>query len=95
MNDRYRGVTGRRDVVFANADDLAVLGLAHGDRVDVVAGPGRVLAGQTVLAHSISRGSVAAYYPEANGLIALEDCDRRSGTPSYKSVPVMLRRAAA
>ena len=95
LNDRYRGVTGRRDVVFANADDLAVLGLAHGDRVDVVAGPGRILAGQTVLAHSISRGSVAAYYPEANGLIALEDCDRRSGTPSYKSVPVLLRRAAA
>ncbi|UKK86101.1 FdhF/YdeP family oxidoreductase [Sphingopyxis sp. BSN-002] len=95
LNDRYRGVTGRRDVIFANAEDLAAMGLAHGDHVDVVAGSGRVLAGQTVLAHAISRGSVAAYYPEANGLIALDDYDRKSGTPSYKSVPVKLRRAEA
>jgi molybdopterin-dependent oxidoreductase alpha subunit len=92
MNDRYRGVTGRRDVIFANGEDLAALGLAHGDLVDVVAAPDRVLENQTVLAHSISRGSVAAYYPEANGLIALDDYDRRSGTPSYKSIPVELRR---
>ncbi|WP_422058836.1 FdhF/YdeP family oxidoreductase [Sphingopyxis sp.] len=93
LNDRYRGVTGRRDVIFANADDLAAMGLAHGDVVDVVAGPDRVLARQTVLAHDISRGSVAAYYPEANGLIALDNYDRQSGTPSYKSVPIALRRA--
>jgi len=93
LDDRYRGVKGRRDVVFANAEDLADLGLAHGDRVDVVAGPDRVLAGQTILAHTISRGSVAAYYPEANCLVALDDHDRRSGTPSYKSIPVTLRRA--
>jgi hypothetical protein len=43
------------------------------------------------VAHAISRGSVAAYYPEANCLIALDDFDRRSGTPSYKAVPVVLR----
>jgi molybdopterin-dependent oxidoreductase alpha subunit len=93
LNDRYRGITGRRDVVFAHADDLADMGLAHGDLVDLVAGPGRVLAGQTVVAHSIARGSLAAYYPEANGLIALDDYDERSGTPSYKSIPVTLRAA--
>ncbi|MBO9707503.1 MAG: FdhF/YdeP family oxidoreductase [Caulobacter sp.] len=93
LNDRYRGVTGRRDVVFVNAEDLASLGLEHGDRVDVVAGPGRILAGQTALAHAISRGSVAAYYPEANCLVALDDHDKRSGTPSYKSIPVTLRRS--
>lgn len=95
LNDRYRGVTGRRDVVFANGDDLAALGLEHGDRIDVVAAPGRILAGQTVIAHAIARGSVAAYYPEANCLLALDDHDRHSGTPSYKSIPVTLRRVAA
>lgn len=94
LNDRYRGITGRRDVVFANADDLAALGLSHGDVVDVVAGPDRVLAAQTVVAHPIAQGSVAAYYPEANCLLALEDADKRSGTPSYKSIPVKLRAAA-
>lgn len=90
MNDRYRGITGRRDVIFANADDLSARGLAHGDRVDVRADEGRVLEGYTVVAHTIARGSLAAYYPEANCLIALDDHDRKSGTPSYKSVCVTL-----
>jgi len=93
LNDRYRGITGRRDVVFVNADDLASLGLAHGDKVDVIAGE-RVLRAQTAVAHAIARGSVAAYYPEANRLIALDDYDRKSGTPSYKSVAITLRAAA-
>ncbi|MFZ2998449.1 FdhF/YdeP family oxidoreductase [Sphingobium sp.] len=93
LNDRYRGVTGRRDVIFANADDLADLGLEHGDKVDVDAGAGRTLPGYTVIAHAIARGSLAAYYPEANCLIPLNDHDVNSGTPSYKSVKVTLRRA--
>lgn len=95
MNDRYRGITGRRDVIFAHEGDLADLGLAHGDRVDVHGGPGRVLRGYTVVAHPIARGSLAAYYPEANILIPLDDHDRDSGTPSYKSVRVTLAPAVA
>ncbi|MFC3444423.1 FdhF/YdeP family oxidoreductase [Sphingobium rhizovicinum] len=92
LNDRYRGITGRRDVIFLNGEDLNDLGLEHGDLVDVVAGD-RILAGQTAVAHMISRGSVAAYYPEANCLVPLENHDRASGTPAYKSIPVMIRRA--
>ncbi|MBH0112073.1 FdhF/YdeP family oxidoreductase [Novosphingobium sp. YJ-S2-02] len=93
MDDRYRGITGRRDVIFANGEDLAERGLAHGDKVDLVAGPGRRLAGFTLVAHAIARGSLAAYYPEANCLVALEDRDRASGTPNYKSIPVTLERS--
>jgi len=94
FDDRYRGISGRRDVVFVNADDLAALGLAHGDRVDVVTPGGRILPRQTAIAHPIARGSVAAYYPEANCLLALDDHDARSGTPAYKSLAVTLRAAA-
>lgn len=94
LNDRYRGITGRRDVIFANADDLAERGLAHGDRVNVHAGKGRVLEGYTLVAHAIARGSLAAYYPEANCLVPLDDHDRTSGTPSYKSIRVTLSTAA-
>jgi molybdopterin-dependent oxidoreductase alpha subunit len=93
LNDRYRGITGRRDVIFAHEEDLADLGLAHGDKVDVSAGEGRVLRGYTVVAHTIARGSLAAYYPEANCLVPLEDHDRASGTPSYKSVRVEMTHA--
>ncbi len=92
-NDRYRGITGRRDVVFVNADDLAQAGLSHGDIVDVVAGPGRILARQVAVSHTIARGSLAAYYPEANHLIDLNDHDPASGTPAYKSIAVTLRKA--
>ncbi|MFG1418037.1 FdhF/YdeP family oxidoreductase [Xanthobacter sp. V0B-10] len=95
MNDRYRGITGRRDVVFVNAEDLARLGLAEGDRVDVVGRAGRVLEGLTAVTYPIARGSVAAYYPEANVLVDHGDYDRECGVPAYKSIPVTLRAAAA
>lgn len=95
LNDRYRGITGRRDVVFVNATDLARLELADGDRVDLVGRGGRVLAGLTAVAYAIPAGSVATYYPEANVLVDLADHDRECGVPAYKSIPVTLRAAAA
>lgn len=93
MNDRYRGITGRRDILFANADDLVEFGLSEGDVVDVVSGD-RVLSGLTLVSHSISRGSLATYFPEANCLVGLDDKDHQSGVPAYKSIPVTLKKAA-
>jgi molybdopterin-dependent oxidoreductase alpha subunit len=97
LNDRYRGVFGRRDVVFMNKDDLARLGIAHGDLIDIdTALPGdeqRQLRGFTAIEYDIAPGSVAAYYPEANGLVPLSYQDKQSGTPSYKSVPVNIAPA--
>ncbi|MDB5456117.1 MAG: oxidoreductase alpha (molybdopterin) subunit [Caulobacter sp.] len=95
QDDRYRGVFGRRDIVFANALDLAERGLSAGDRIDLLAafdtGGERVVRGFTVVEREIPRGCLAAYYPETNILVALDDHDRRSGTPAYKSAPVRLR----
>jgi molybdopterin-dependent oxidoreductase alpha subunit len=98
MNDRYRGITGRRDVVFVNERDLSSRGLKHGDLVDVSVAsdagskPGaRAMRNLTAVAFNIAQGSVAAYYPEANVLVALDHYDEKSGTPSYKSVPVVVR----
>ncbi len=92
LDDRYRGVFGRRDVVFMNEADLAAQGLEHGDLVDIETAlpDGDVLRmeGLTAIAYDIAAGSVAAYYPEANALVPLDYHDPISGTPSYKSVPV-------
>ncbi len=97
QNDRYRGVFGRRDVVFANPDDIAARGLSSGDRIDLAAafdaGGERMVRGFTLVARDIPRGCLAAYYPETNILIDLDDRDTRSGTPAYKSVPVRLSAA--
>ncbi len=98
LNDRYRGIFGRRDVVFVNAKDLASRGLKHGSLIDVEAafaeGPPRLLKGFTAVSYNIPEGSVAAYYPEANCLVPLDYADAQSGTPGYKSVPVRIRPAA-
>jgi len=97
LNDRYRGVFGRRDVVFVHPDDLAARGLTDGDRIDLAAAfdpdGRRVVRNFTAVARELPRGCVAAYYPETNVLVALEDHDRRSGTPAYKSAPVRLSAA--
>lgn len=97
LSDRYRGVRGGRDVVLVHPDDLAELGFADGDRVDVHAEwpgePDRVLAAQRVVAYPTARGSAAAYYPEANVLVPLESTAYGSNTPVSKSVVVRLHAA--
>src|SRR6266852_4267376 len=101
LNDRYRGITGRRDVVFVNDKDLSRRGLKHGDRVDIAVVPAegstgaeRTLRNLTAVTYNIAEGSIAAYYPEANVLVAMDHYDTKSGTPSYKSIPVVLRAAS-
>ena len=96
LDDRYRGVFGRRDVLFMNEADLAACGLEHGDLVDIeTAVPGRQhrLEKITAIAYDIAPGSVGAYYPEANVLVPLDYIDKESGTPSYKSTPVRVVRS--
>lgn len=94
LNDRYRGIHDRRDVVFINEEDLAEHGLEAGNRVDLVGPSGRVLMGLTAVAYPISKGSVAVYFPEANILVSPEDYDHESGIPAYKSIPIYLRASA-
>lgn len=102
LNDRYRGVFGRRDVVFMNAIDLEERGLEDGSKVDIVAAPDdgedesvkRVVAGFTAVKYDIARGSAAGYFPELNVLVALSHFDKKSGTPSYKATPVHIRAAS-
>lgn len=99
LDDRYRGVFGRRDVIFMNAEDLAARGLEDGDLIDVHAvtadGPRRSVRGYTAIAYDLPRGSVGGYYPEMNAIVALNHYDRKSGTPAYKGVPVKIVRAAS
>jgi anaerobic selenocysteine-containing dehydrogenase len=95
-DDRYRGVFGRRDVVFMCEEDLVGRNLRHGDRVDITTAlPGfenLQLKGFTAVSYDIAPGSVAAYFPEANCLVPLAYQDKLSGTPAYKSVPVKITR---
>jgi anaerobic selenocysteine-containing dehydrogenase len=104
MQDRYRGVADERRVVLVNEADLAALGLREGAPVDLVSHfrvPGaaaeelRTVRGFRALTYPIPRGCVATYFPEANVLVPLDSTARGSNTPTYKSVQVTLRPAAA
>jgi molybdopterin-dependent oxidoreductase alpha subunit len=99
MNDRYRGVYGTRTVVFMNKDDMAARGIAPQALVEIEAlsgdGVERRVRGFTALLYDIPRGSIAAYYPETNPLLALAHHDHKSQTPAAKSIPVIVRAMAA
>jgi molybdopterin-dependent oxidoreductase alpha subunit len=97
LDDRYRGVFGRRDVLFISESDLIARNLEHGDVVEVASAfPGQEhrRLRLTAITHDIAPGSIGAYYPEANNLCPLAHHDPQSGTPSYKSVPVRLRKVS-
>ncbi len=97
LNDRYRGVKKGRHVVFVNADDLAELGFADGDFVDIHSefadGVDRVAKRFRVIAYPTAKGCVAAYFPEANVLVPLDATAEGSNTPASKSVVVRLEPA--
>lgn len=98
LDDRYRGVFGRRDVVFMNPEDLYRRGLKDGDSIDIEAmseTSGTMVRNFMAVAYDIPSGSIAGYYPEMNRVIALSDYDHRSGTPAYKGVPVKIRASRA
>ena len=96
LDDRYRGVKGGRRVVFVHPDDIAHLGWADGDRVDLVGewedGSERAAVDFRIVAYDQPRGCAAAYYPETNPLIPLESKAEGSNTPTSKSVVVRLER---
>ncbi len=99
LDDRYRGVFGRRDILFLNERDMARMELAEGDIVDVATAlaferEDRVVRRLTVVQYDLPEGCCGAYYPESQALVALDHVDPESLTPSYKSVPVRVRRAA-
>ncbi|MGH3360241.1 MAG: hypothetical protein ACRDO7_15675, partial [Nocardioidaceae bacterium] len=83
-------------VVFVHADDLAALGFADGDIVDIVSHWDgdeieRAVSGFRAVAYDTPRGSAAAYYPETNPLVPLDSTAAGSNTPTSKSVIVALR----
>ncbi|MEU7053537.1 FdhF/YdeP family oxidoreductase [Streptomyces eurythermus] len=93
-NDRYRGIHGSRHVVLVNPADLSELGLAQGDRVDLVSvwedGTERRAENFTVVSYPAAKGSAAAYYPETNVLVPLDSVADMSNQPTSKGIVVRL-----
>ncbi|HDY98169.1 MAG TPA: FdhF/YdeP family oxidoreductase [Pseudomonas sabulinigri] len=97
LDDRYRGVSGQREVIFVNPRDIEKLGLVAGAKVDLVSlwhdGVRRRVKGFSVLPYDIPAGQAAAYYPEVNPLVPLGSYGVGSGTPVSKFIPIKLERS--
>jgi molybdopterin-dependent oxidoreductase alpha subunit len=96
-DDRYRGIAGDRRVLLLSPRDLADAGLRAGERVDITShfeGETRTLHGFLLIEYDVPRGCAAAYFPEANGLVAVGSIAAGSRTPTYKSVEVSLAPSA-
>ena len=83
--DSYRNHADRWTAMLHPAD-LAAHGLQDGDTATLVSAHGR-MEDLTVRAFDLARGSVMAYFPEANVLTGTA-VDPRSKTPAFKSTPV-------
>jgi molybdopterin-dependent oxidoreductase alpha subunit len=98
LDDRYRGVYGQRRVLFVNPLDIEMLGFEAGQRVDITSvwddGIERHAASFLLVAYDIPRGCLGAYYPETNPLVPLSSVADGAGTPTSKSIPVLLTAAA-
>jgi molybdopterin-dependent oxidoreductase alpha subunit len=98
LDDRYRGIKAGRRVVFVHPADLAALGVADGELVDLVGeaadGVERRAPKFRVVAYPTARGCCAAYFPETNVLVPLDSTAEVSNTPTSKSVVVRLEPAA-
>lgn len=95
LDDRYRGVKGGRRVVFVNPADLHTMGLAAGDRVDLVSefdGQERRAKDFLIVEYSTPQGNAAAYYPETNPLVPLDHTAEKSNTPVSKAVVIRLEK---
>jgi anaerobic selenocysteine-containing dehydrogenase len=87
--DVYRRQS-HRQVLFISAEDLEKLGLKDQDKVDVSNATG-TMRNLKLAQYDIKPGNVMCYFPEANILVP-QSVDKRSRTPSFKSVSVSINK---
>jgi molybdopterin-dependent oxidoreductase alpha subunit len=96
-NDRYRGISNGRRVVFLNSEDMANANLKPQQKVDLIShfeGEERVAQGFRVVPYDIPRRCAATYFPEANVLVPIRSVAEKSNTPASKSVVISIEPVA-
>ncbi|WP_350287815.1 FdhF/YdeP family oxidoreductase [uncultured Croceitalea sp.] len=93
MNDRYRGIHGERRIVFMNPEEMKAKGISEKQVVDLTSNYGDVLRRAEqfkVIPYQIPKGNLAAYFPETNVLVPIDEFAEKSNTPISKSVVVKI-----
>ncbi len=92
-NDRYRGVSDGRRVVFLNPDDMLHLGIVKDQWVDLIShfeSETRRVERFKAIPYQIPAGCAATYFPEANALVPIRDVAEKSNQPASKSLVITL-----
>lgn len=95
MDDRYRGIYHARRIVMMNPRDMQKANLQQGQLVDLTShygGVERRAESFMVVPYEIPRQNLAAYFPETNVLVPIDQFARGSRTPISKSIVVKVER---
>ena len=95
-NDRYRGVSHGRRVVFMNSADMIRLGIEKNQWVDLVShfeSETRRAERFEAIPYEIPEGCAAAYFPETNVLVPIRSVAEGSNQPVSKSIVITVEPA--
>jgi len=95
LNDRYRGITNERRVIFMNRKDIISRNLKSGDVVDIYNhynNVERIARKFIIVEFSIPEQCTATYFPETNVLVPIDSVAAKSNTPTSKMIKITLRK---
>ncbi len=90
-NDRYRGITGSRRIIFMNEADIAERNLEAGQVLDLTShfDDGTRYAERFIIVpYPIPKDCCATYYPETNVLVPHGSVAEKSNCPTSKSIVI-------
>ncbi|MEM0897206.1 MAG: molybdopterin dinucleotide binding domain-containing protein, partial [Verrucomicrobiota bacterium] len=100
LDDRYRGVSNERRIIFLHPDDMKARSISPMRPVDITSfwnGNGREetrhAAHFLAVPYDVPRGSAMAYFPEANALVPIHSTAAVSNTPASKAVEIEVEPA--
>lgn len=97
-NDRYRGVSGIREILFMNEKDMSSRGIGQFDLITITSfakdGSTREARSFRAAKYNIPLGCVAGYMPELNVLCPIGDFSAQSDQPMMKQIIVEVRAQA-
>jgi molybdopterin-dependent oxidoreductase alpha subunit len=86
-NDKYRGIP-HRNCILMNRLDAEAAGLAAHQRITVQGDAGK-MEDVEIIYGAVREGAALMFYPEVNAIFKART-EKRSGTPAYKRVPVLV-----
>ncbi len=96
LHDRYRGIHNERRVIFLNRIDMQKRGIEPLQVLNLVSnydGVERRAEQFLAVPYNISEGNCAAYFPETNLLVPIDEFAEGSRTPISKSIKVTIEKA--